>query len=290
MRVEPGQGADRTQPATPAVDVDAYCARIGHDGPLGADLETLRALQERQAAAIAFEAIDVLLGRGVELAPVAVDRKLIVSRRGGYCFEQNGLLMRVLRAIGFSVDALLARVCYGLPPDSPPRPTNHMALRVTLDGADWLVDSGFGGLVPTFPLRLDTREAQATRHEPFRLTPLGNSLLLEARCASEWLALYELLPEPRVHADFELANWYTSTHPSSRFRRNLVVARTTPQARYALLDNRLTIRRGGGEVERRLLDAQGIEDALVEVFALPTTPEWRTVIERAAAAPARSDD
>lgn len=271
------------------VDLDAYCARVGYHGRLAPDLETLRALQERHAAAIVFEAVDVLLGRGVDLASGVIDGKLIAARRGGYCFEQNNLLMRVLQSIGFSVEALLARVYYRVPPDSPARPTNHMTLRVTLEESDWLVDVGFGGLVPTSPLRMDERGPQATRHESFRLVPLADSLMLEAHCGGEWLVLYELLREPRVHADFELANWYTSTHPESPFRRNLVVARTTPEARHALLDNRLTIRTSGGEVKRRLLDADGIERALERIFSLPVTPEWRPVIERAVAASPNDD-
>jgi hypothetical protein len=91
MRAEgkPVAKETKTTPGIPEVDLDAYCARIGYDGPLAPDLETLRLLQEHHAAAIAFEAIDVLLGRGVDLAPAAVDQKLIASRRGGYCFGHN---------------------------------------------------------------------------------------------------------------------------------------------------------------------------------------------------------
>ena len=92
----------------PAIDLAAYCARIGYSGPLMPTLVTLRALQELHPAAIPFEAIDVLLGRGVDISPQAVDAKLIGRRRGGYCYEQNGLFKRVLQAIGFEVEGLIA--------------------------------------------------------------------------------------------------------------------------------------------------------------------------------------
>ena len=104
------QAAPATSNPVPPVDLDAYCARIGYSGPREPTLETLRALQALHAAAIPFEAIDVQLDRGIDLAPAAIDAKLIGGRRGGYCFEQNNLFMRVLAAVGFSVEGLMGRV------------------------------------------------------------------------------------------------------------------------------------------------------------------------------------
>lgn len=268
----------------PPVDLDAYCDRIGYRGPRTPTIGTLRALHELHPASIVFEAIDVLLGRGVDLSPAAVDAKMIRSRRGGYCFEQNGLFKRVLTAIGFEVESLVARVRWMAPAGAPPRPRTHMALRVTVDGEPWLADVGFGGCVPTAPLRMDTAAPQPTRHETFRVTPFGASLLVQARLDGTWLPLYELSREPQLDVDYELANWFTATHPTSHFRRNLTVARATPQARYALLDGRLTVRTPDGRTERRFLDADQIERALSDTFALPVEPDWRPVIERAAAA------
>ncbi|WP_257838131.1 arylamine N-acetyltransferase [Phenylobacterium sp. J426] len=78
-----------------------------------------------------------------------------------------------------------------------------------------------------------------------------------------------------------MANWFTSTHPTSHFRHNLLAARTTPEARYALLFNQLTVRPLDGPVERRTLDANGIEAALRDVFGLAVEPDWRPMIEAA---------
>lgn len=268
----------------PPVDLDAYCDRIGYRGPRTPTIETLRALHELHPASIVFEAIDVLLGRGVDLSPAAVDAKMIGSRRGGYCFEQNGLFKRVLTAIGFEVEGLVARVRWMAPAGAPPRPRTHMALRVTVDGEPWLADVGFGGCVPTAPLRMDTVAPQPTRHETFRVIPFGASHLVQARLDGAWIPLYELSREPQLDADYELANWFTATHPTSHFRRSLTVARAMPEARYALLDGRLTVRTPDGRTERRILDAGQIERALSDTFGLPVEPDWRPVIERAAAA------
>jgi N-hydroxyarylamine O-acetyltransferase len=154
-----------------AIDLDRYLARIGYRGTPRADLDTLCALTELHPAAIPFEAIDVLLGRPVDLSPAAIQAKLIDGGRGGYCFEHNSLLKRVLAALGFTVDGLLARVSWMRAPEEPPLPLTHMALRVTIGGERWLADVGFGSCVAGAPLRLDYLGAeQPARHETFRLS------------------------------------------------------------------------------------------------------------------------
>lgn len=264
------------------VDLAAYCERIGHHGSLAPTLETLRTLQALHPAAIPFEAIDVLLGHGVDIAPQAVDAKLIGGKRGGYCYEQNSLFKRVLRAIGFEVEGLIARVTWNAPADAALRPPTHMALRVTIGGAPWLADVGFGSCVPTAPLRLDTGEPQVTAHERFRVAPVDGEWQLEAEIAGHWAPVYRLLPSVQRDADYELANWYTATHPQSHFRHRLIVTRTTPDARHALLGGRLTVRGTDGTAERRFLDADEIERELAERFLLPVEPAWRPLLERAA--------
>jgi N-hydroxyarylamine O-acetyltransferase len=252
-----------------AIDLDRYLARIGYAGTPRADLATLRALMELHPATITFEAVDVLLGRPVDLSPGAIQAKLIDGGRGGYCFEQNGLLKRVLEALGFAVEGLIARVFWMLPPDAPLMPLTHMALRVTIGGERWLADVGFGACVAGAPLRLDAiGTEQSTRHETFRLTRRGTWTLLEAQLPDGWHPLYMLSPEPAVDADYVAANWYTSTHPTSGFRRELRVARTTPDRRTTLMNDRLTVRHATGERERRFLDEREIADALVSIFGL----------------------
>lgn len=254
--------------SAPAVDLPAYCKRIGYGGPLEPTLDVLRALHELHIAAIPFEAIDVLHGRGVDLSPDIVDAKLLTGRRGGYCFEQNGLFKRVLTAIGFEVDALVASVRWMAPPAAPPPPRTHMVLRVTIDGASWLSDVGFGASVPPAPLRIDEREPQATRHGPYRIMPLGGGFLVQAEVEGRWQSLYDFSAEPLLDSHYELPNWFTSTHPTSHFRHHLIVAKTTPEARFALLDARLTIRATDGGFERRYLDPGELQDVIQNMFAI----------------------
>jgi N-hydroxyarylamine O-acetyltransferase len=263
--------------------LDAYFARVGYDGPRTPTLETLRALHRLHPAAIPFEAIDVLLGRPIDLAPEAVEDKLIARRRGGYCFEHNSLFRRMLEALGFEVEALLARVVWKAPPDSPPGPRTHMALKVTIEGEAWLADVGFGSRIFTEPLRLADERPQATRHERFRLTPSALGRQLEVELETGWAPAYVVGGERQVDMDFVAASWFTSTHPTSPFRSRLIVARTTPEARYGLAGSRLAVRSINGETRYEDLDAEGLERVLSQVFGLAVAPEWRPILVQAAA-------
>ncbi len=261
-----------------------YLARIGYAGPVAPTLDVLAALQAAHIAAIPFEAIDALTGAGIDIGADAIDAKLIGQRRGGYCFEQNSLFLRVLRAIGFDAEGLLGRVRWLLPDNAPPTPRTHMVVRVKLGGRAWLADAGFGAAVPPQPLAMDSEETQPTQHESYRVVRHGGEWQVAALIEGEWRTLYRIEHVPPPAIDYELGNWYTSAHPDSHFRHQLIAARTTAEARYGLRDNRLTTRLIDGRIDRRYLTADEIERVLAEIFLLPVRPHWRPVIERAATA------
>lgn len=267
-----------------ALDLAAYCARIGHAEALSPTLDALRRLQARHMSAIPFENLDILLGRGIDLSPDVVEAKLITARRGGYCFEQNGLFKRVLEAIGFRVEGLLARVRWMVPDAAPPTPRSHMVLRVVIGGRPWLVDVGFGGNTPSALLAMDTQEPQPTGHETYRVVPSEEGLLLQALIGHAWSPLYDLSLQPQLAVDYEQPNWYTATHPGSHFRHQLSVARTTPEARYVLRNSRLTVREYTGEQSQRELGMDELMQTLHDTFGLPVEESWRAVLERTMAA------
>src|SRR5262245_43791188 len=125
---------------TESLDLDAYCARIGHAGPRAPSLDTLRAVHRAHLRAIPFENLDVVLKRPIRLDLASLQRKMIADRRGGYCFESNALLLHALRALGFKVTALAARVLYERP-ELPLPPRSHMLLKVDFSDGDWLADA-----------------------------------------------------------------------------------------------------------------------------------------------------
>lgn len=257
------------------IDLDAYLRRIGYEGPRAANLQTLRAITTAHVAAIPFENLDPLLGVPVSLDIEAIERKLVNERRGGYCFEQNGLLIAVLRALGYEVSGLIARVLWMKPEDSEVAQT-HMLLRVVLDGESWLVDVGFGSMALSGALKLQPDIVQATGNEPFRLLQDDGSWRMQARVQDGWHTLYRFDLQPRPPIDYVVANHYTSTYPASHFLHGLIVARTLADRRLGLRNRDFVEHVTGGESVRRTLGSVAqIRQVLQESFGirLPDHPE-----------------
>jgi N-hydroxyarylamine O-acetyltransferase len=245
------------------IDLDRYFARIGYDGARAPTLATLNAIVRAHIESIPFENLDVLLGRRIDLDAAAIEHKLVHQRRGGYCFEQNALLLEVLGALGFAARPLSARVRLQRPREFTP-PRTHLFVRVELD-TSWIVDVGVGSMSPTAALRLDSAEPQATPHEPRRLVREGGLVFHQVQLAGEWHDVYETTLEDMPPIDREVANWFTSTHPASHFKNRLVVARALPDGgRLGLLNRELIVRGPDGQADRRVLASP---DELLAVLA-----------------------
>jgi N-hydroxyarylamine O-acetyltransferase len=254
-------------------DLDAYCARVGYEGMRTPTLATLHAITAAHARAIPFENLDVLLGHGIDLDPAAIFSKLVSRRRGGYCFEQNGLLLMVLQALGFQVAPISARVRWQRPRDFTP-PRTHVFLRVELDGASWLTDVGVGNMSLTAALRLAPEIEQATPHEPRRLILEGARWFHQARLGDSWHDVCEFTLEEMPEIDRVIGNWYTSSHPQSHFRNRLWVARAGDNGeRRTLLNREFAVRSRSGEATtRRIASPSGLLEVLAVEFGLALPP------------------
>lgn len=264
-----------------AIDLDAYFARIGYDGPRAPTLATLGGIHARHPAVIPFENLDPLLGRPVSLDLAAVQAKLVGQRRGGYCFEHNALFRAALDQLGFAVTPLIARVVWMSPPDRPMGPRSHMLLRVDLAEGPHIADVGFGGHLYSGPLKLAPGIEQTTPEATLRLTPDGEVLVLETRLPGGWQPMYRFTLEPAYLADYEVSNWYTSTHPASIFTSALLAERLTPQVRCSLFNTRLTRRHADGRVEvEDLADAEALARALDVDFGVTPPADAGAVFNR----------
>jgi N-hydroxyarylamine O-acetyltransferase len=253
-------------PAVP--DLAGYFARIGYTGSRAPTLATLHALQFAHVCAVPFENLDVLLGRGIRIDLPSIEEKLVRQKRGGYCFEQNTLFAAVLRALGFGVTPLSARVRWQVPAEVS-TPLTHMLLLVEAEGRRVIADVGFGSMSLSAPLLLDDENEQATPHEPRRLLRRGPLVVHQARLGDEWSDVYHFTLEPQLPIDYELANWFTSTHPQSRFVQNLAVSRAEPDRRHTLLNREFATRHRDGRVEKRALaGADELLAVLAEYFHL----------------------
>lgn len=255
---------------TEGTGLSAYLARIGCHGQPGPDLESLHALTRAHTQSIPFETIDVLLRRPIELQPRAVFDKLVRARRGGYCFEHNGLFMAMLAAIGFRVRPLRAAVRLGQPDRSMPLGHTHLVLAVELAGEQWITDVGVGSSSLTAALRWQDGTIQTTPHDRRRLQRDGPRWFHQIEREGAWVDVYEFADVPMPLPDQRIASWYTSSHPDSSFQRELIVARALPDGRRAALRGRqLLLRDSHGQAEpEHLRSASELDHALRETFDL----------------------
>jgi N-hydroxyarylamine O-acetyltransferase len=234
------------------IDLNAYFRRVGYSGPATATLDALQMLCRLHPAAIAFENLDPLMKRPVKLDIEALADKLIHRGRGGYCYEQNTLFEAVLRALGFSVETLAARVQWNVPPGKV-GPRYHMVLRIDLPGGVYIADAGFGGLTLTAPLRLMADIEQPTPHGLHRFVRIGDEFQLQAKLGENWVSVFLLSLQTEAPADWEVANWYTSTNPNSVFTHSLMAACPVGDRRLGLVNNDLRIHYPDGRTDRRIL-------------------------------------
>ena len=260
------------------LDLQRYLERLGYASAPAATLDNLRELQRRHTTEFAFETLSTMLRVPVEVEPAAIQDKLLHQGRGGYCFELNRLLL--LQALGFDARGLTGRVVMGGPEDALPART-HMLVLVTLEGVRYITDVGFGGMVPTGPLLLDSEAEQATPHEAYRLSYVDGTYTLRARVADSWRAMYVFDLQAVADIDYVVGNWYVCTHPDSPFLGQMIAARTGPGLRKTLNNGSFAIHRLGQASERVQLDSvDEVLRVLRDEFGIrpPEHPELRQII------------
>jgi arylamine N-acetyltransferase len=254
----------------------AYCTRLGLAAPPAPDAAGLAALQAAHRQAIAFENLDLHLGRGIAIGSDSVFAKLVTGRRGGYCFEHNRLLADMLALLGLPSRMLLARSRVGLPPDIHP-PRTHVLLLLELGGQPWIADAGFGGsFVPPLPLydgagaltddgarhRLRRAGEPGSLQGEWLLERAGPSGTTDGRAAAgdggtngaggEWQAQYCFDLAQVAPDDLEQANHWTANHPRSRFLQAQIVSIVLPGGFASMVDRRLSEYRAG-QMKRRII-------------------------------------
>jgi len=263
----------------PAFDLPEYLQRIGIDQEPLPDVPTLRLLHRAHLGAIPFENLDIQMGLAVRMDMESLQRKMVDRRRGGYCFEQNTLFAHALREIGFECHLCEARVRQNA--GGVVRPRTHMVLKVICAGRTWLADVGFGGEGILEPVAIDAGPT-AQYGRTFRIENEDRQWVLKVETADGWDDLYAVVPQPVFAVDFEVANWYTSTHPDSPFVRTLTAQVSTPAVRHVLRN--LTCTTYTGEiVESREIARADLHAVLREIFQIdvPATATFRALDEHA---------
>lgn len=254
------------------MDTDAYLARIRYQGPLTPDITTLRGLQRAHLYHVPFENLDIHLGRAIRLVEDALFEKIVFRRRGGFCYELNGLFARLLIDLGYSVDLLNAR---GVEDDgSYAREFDHLALKVRCPDEPkpaWLVDVGWGS-GPLEPLMIENLGDQCQGERVFAINRVGDYSMLVERAVKPdgqpgWLRHYVFTLQLHDYNDFAACCQYHQTSPESMFTRKRLCTLFLPDGRVTLSERRLIVTRGGQREERELTTEEESR-ALLEWFGM----------------------
>ncbi|MBS0171296.1 MAG: arylamine N-acetyltransferase [Nitrospira sp.] len=247
-------------------DRAAYLARIKYEGPVTPSVETLRRVHLAHVMTVPFENLDIHLGRSISLDPADLFRKIVVERRGGYCFELNGLFALLLEDVGFAVTRLAARVSSGA---ESVRPRSHQLLMVHLRESAWIVDVGFGGNGLLEPLRLMDGSEARPGADRFRLVAQGQGgYLLQCEIEQVWTNLYSFALDSWLPIDFAFANYYHSHSPDSLFMQRRICTMPTAEGRKTFSDRSFKILTDGETKEFNVENQEVCRQLLLEHFGL----------------------
>lgn len=265
------------------LDFEAYLRRIGLDP---ADEPAWQAVHRAHATTIPFENLDSHRGIPVSLEQADLERKLVASQRGGYCFEHNLLLASALEHMGLQAEPMLARVAVGGAARER-RPAGHLVLRVTdRDGRQWHADAGFGLGTLLDPIPFGPAGVHEQSGWSFQVVQDGEELVLQTLGPDGWTDVYCFRPRPALRIDIEVSNWWTCTHPASPFVSGLIVSVSHDDGRReALFDFSgplLTMASSPDGMEATEARREAIPSLLAQRFGLPgfgLGPDGRVVAE-----------
>ncbi|QJD82702.1 arylamine N-acetyltransferase family protein [Cohnella herbarum] len=213
--------------------IRAYLDRIQYAGSVDASLATLTRLQERHVLAVPYENLDIINGTPLSLELTDLYDKIVLRRRGGYCFELNALYGWLLRELGFTVTDLFSRFWRDVPVTPPQR--RHQILVVQLEDHRYLCDVGVGGVAPRQPIRLTEGLNQQQGDEIYRLMRDETyGWLLQERKDEQWRLIYSFTEEPQFPTDYIMASYWCENSPDSNFNKVPIAAIRTPEGRHSL--------------------------------------------------------
>ena len=245
-------------------DVQEYLDRIGYTGGLDQSIQTLRLLHRAHMLSVPFENLDIHLGRRIVLNEDAFFAKIVGARRGGFCYELNGLFSSLLRRLGFNVTRLsagVARADGSFGPDF-----DHMALMVELEDV-WLADVGFGDSFLE-PIRLDDSVVSIDPTGAYRVDAQGDSrVMLRQKDDGQWAPQYQFTLQGRELPEYQEMCNYHQTSPKSSFTQKRVCSLATESGRITLSELTL-ITSEGGRREERVLAENEFKAALATYFGI----------------------
>lgn len=246
-------------------DIQNYYDRINWHPGNESPLEKLRLVHFKHITNIPFENLDVYNKKTIAVDPDSVYEKLVINKRGGYCFEMNSLLHSALKAMGYDIKPYLARIALG---EFGFGPYTHRINIVELEGERYILDVGYGGNCFAFPVKLEEGLEQKQLWMSYRVVRSDAvDYCVQIYQDGKYVDMLGFNDRPAVQMDFDIGNFYTNKHPSSFFRDHIMCAIYTENGKNTLFDNNLTIREGDN-ITTEVLEKEELIPALKQYFKL----------------------
>lgn len=252
----------------PIKNTAPYLERIGFAGEPEVSLDCLKKLVLGQLHHIPFEDLDVYHGhREPSLETEALFEKIITNKRGGYCFELNGLFVKLLTAVGFSCRSHMARVVWHYPHLTPP---SHQVNIVTLDGQDYFCDVGFGGPIPYCPLPISFEKEQvcSVTGRKYQFSKEGDWITISVWFEDTFKPMLKVLDTPCDPVDFVPLNHFCAHSPIEPFIHKQMVWLAAPEGRRSIDGDTLKIEKNGQTTETKIQTEAQLREALEHWFGI----------------------
>ncbi|MDG4946573.1 arylamine N-acetyltransferase [Weeksellaceae bacterium KMM 9713] len=250
---------------------EKYLKRINLNSDISVDFESLKRIHRAQHLSIPFENFDICLNRKIAIDPSSIFNKLVLHKRGGYCFENNALLLIALKNFGFEARPVLGRVHLS----GEPGGRTHQSTLVKFGDDTWLVDAGFGSESPRTPIPLIPNEVVSFEGINYRIIQSEMyGYMLQNKTTDDWKNLYSFDLSPVLDIDLNLGNHFTSTSPDSFFMTARIAALPVENGIKTLYNDRLKKTINGQEENISLEDNATYLEVLEREFGIQLDADY----------------
>lgn len=254
------------------IQINQYLQRIEYNHTLSADLPALCKLQWAHITHIPYENLDILAGIPLSLNTQDLFQKIVAGKRGGYCFELQGLYGELLKSSGFPVAQYSARFM-----DEPGivQMRRHRVLVVQIGGIRYLTDVGIRSESPRVPLKLVYDEVQTDNicEYKFQKDSFYGWVLCQKERGKDWKALYGFTEEPQIDDDFVMPSFYCEKHPDSTFNKFMKISIFSGESNFTLVNGIFQeYRNAKVQLRKKLTSQSETSDILKTYFGLDGYP------------------
>jgi len=247
------------------MEAEKYLERINYSDKTEPEMEVLKALQKKHLLSVPFENLDIHDKIPIELDLANIFKKVVIERRGGFCYELNGIFHELLNSIGFDVKMISARVFDQTQQIFSPE-FDHLAIIAKIESVDYLADVGFGEFAFS-PLKIELNTIHNDERGSFRIEKYDDLYYKVAKRAGDnWGPEYMFTLKKRDLSEFKDMCHYNQTSPLSHFTQNKFCSLATEKGRITVTSNKIKITEGDTITELQVNSEEEFLVALTKYF------------------------